>query len=174
MGSRRHASPIGLLVCALALAAAGCAQSSWSLPDGILASPSDRGKLVVGGIYAATTRDDQSCCWVRRQSQFRVARTQPATDLVIEIYLPDVAVFRDRPQAVDITLNGSYRFHKCCYGPGDHAVLLNLPPAIRDAKEPIDVSMTMRETFVPARALETSNDQRSLAAILVGVTFRQY
>jgi hypothetical protein len=152
----------------------GCSRTAWTLPFGVVTNPGDYGKPLVGGIYPSQTPGDQSCCWVARQSRFRVARTGPATDLAITIYLPDVASLHDRPQAVDVTLDGSYRFRKCCYRKGLHTMLFTLPATLRDAAQPIDVAMTMRETFVPADATPGSTDRRQLAAILVSADFRDF
>jgi hypothetical protein len=164
-----------LALCFAALVtAAGCSRTTWTVPFGVVTGPGDDGKPLVGGIYASQTPGDQSCCWVARESRFRVARTGPATDLAITIYLPDVAFFHDHPQAVDVTLDGSYRFRKCCYRKGVHTMLFTLPATLRDATRPLDVAMTMRETFVPADQTPGNTDRRQLAAILVSADFRQF
>ncbi len=149
-----------------------CARSVWELPDGVVARPADRGKLLVGGIYASTTPNDTSCCWVQRESRFRVEKSEPATDLAIEIFLPDYPFFREHRQAMDVTLNGTFRFHKCCFGPGSHTALFSLPRAVADSTQPIDVAMMLSESFVPAK-VGRSSDDRHLAAVLVSVGLRQ-
>jgi len=172
--SRVWKDTIAVLCSALLFAvASGCARSSvWEMPDGVLTTPADRGKLVVGGIYPSTTPNDTSCCWVQRRSRFLVEKSEPATDLAIEIFLPDIVFFREHPQGMDVTLDGAYRFHKCCFGPGDHTVLLTLPHRLQDSVQPIDVAMSLSESFVPAK-LHWRSDKRPLAAILLGVTLDQ-
>jgi hypothetical protein len=71
-------------------------------------------------------------------------------------------------------LDRRYEFRKCCYRPGDHTILFALPPELRSGTQPIDVTMTMGETFVPAAVSRDNGDRRSLAAIFVGVDFRQF
>ena len=151
----------------------GCAPSVWEMPDGVVTRPADRGKVLVGGIYPNMVQDGGSCCWVRRRSRFLVEKPEAATDLAIEIYLPDNAVFRAHRQGMDVTLDGTYRFRKCCFGPGDHTALLTLPREIQASTQPIDVAMTFRESFVPAQ-LTRSADVRPLAAVLVGATLRRF
>lgn len=143
------------------------------MPDGVVANPADRGKTLVGGIYPSTTPNDVSCCWVRRQSRFLVEKSEPATDLAIEIYLPDIAFFGEHPQSMDVTLDGTDRFHKCCIRSGDHTVLVRLPRRLQDSVQPIDVAMSLSESFVPAKVMNGSSDERALAAVLVGATLRQ-
>lgn len=172
-GARRRKGAIAVLTLALLLALTpSCARSVWDLPDGVVASPADRGKYLVGGIYPSTTPNDLSCCWVQRESRFRVKKSEPATDLGIEIFLPDVAFFREHHQGMDVTLNGTYRYHKCCFAPGDHTALFPLPRELRDSVQPIDVAMSFRESFVPAK-LHWGSDNRRLAAVLVAATLRQ-
>ncbi|HEV2740928.1 MAG TPA: hypothetical protein VGU66_20390 [Candidatus Elarobacter sp.] len=150
----------------------GCSSSVWIVPDGVMTTPADRGKVVLDGIYPNTTADDGSCCWVQRRSRFLVKKAEAATDLAIEIYLPDFAVFRAHRQAMDVTLDGTYRFHKCCYSPGTHTALFPLPRKLQESTQPIEVAMTFSESFVPAK-LKVSPDQRPLAAVLVAVELRE-
>jgi hypothetical protein len=149
-----------------------CAPSVWELPEGVVVNPADRGKTLVGGIYPNTTPNSTSCCWIQPRARFLVPKTEPATDLGIEIFLPDIAFFRKHPQGMDVTLAGTYRFHKCCFGPGDHTALFTLPRALQASAQPIDVALSLRESFVPAQ-LHWNSDTRRLAAILVAVTLRQ-
>jgi hypothetical protein len=173
IGSGLRHRVIAVLASALVLAlTVSCARSAWQMPDGIVTSPADRGKLVVGGIYPSTVPNDASCCWVQRNSRFRVEKSEPATDLAIEIFLPDIVFLRKHPQGIDVTLDGAYRFHKCCFGPGDHTVFFTLPHRLQDSVQSIDVALSFTESFVPAK-LHWRSDERSLAAILLGATPRQ-
>ena len=149
-----------------------CARSVWELPEGVVARPADRGKLIVGGIYPSTTPNDSSCCWVQRESRFLVGRSAPGTDLAIEIFLPDYTFFREHLQAMDVTLNGTHRFHKCCFSPGTHTALVPLPRKLQESTQPIEVAMTFSESFVPAK-LNVSPDKRPLAAVLIAVEVRE-
>ena len=172
--ARVRRAAIAVLASTLVLAlTVSCARSAWEMPDGVVTSPADRGKFIVGGIYPSTLPNDTSCCWVQRKSHFLVEKYEPATDLAIELFLPDIAFVRQHPQRMDVTLDGAYRFHKCCIGPGDHTVLITLPRRLQDSVQPIDVAMSLSESFVPAK-LHSSSDERSLAAILLGATLRQY
>ena len=166
-----------LLLHAAAFAAilgnAGCGQRTvWNLPDGVMVDAPSRGKAVVGGIYAQTAATDP-CCWVRRTSAFSVLKSEPATDFAVQLYLPPIKYFRAHPQSVSVTLDGKWHFTKCCYVSGTHTLLFSLAPELRARNGPVQVAMTMREEFVPAR-IGVGQDPRPLAAVFVAAEFRTY
>jgi hypothetical protein len=125
---------------------------------------------LVGGIYASAP-NDPSCCWVARNIQFRVPKTEAATDFALKIYLPATPTFVHHPQAFTAVLDGRYRIERCCFRPGLHTVLFPLPPALRERKGVIGVQMTMRQTFIPDRE-GFKGDTRELAVIVRSVDFR--
>ncbi len=84
------------MVLALALAN-GCSRSPWVMPDGVITTGADRQKAVVDGIYPVTTPND-ACCWVQRRSSFRIAPPDGMTDLAIQLFVPDIPLFRTRPR----------------------------------------------------------------------------
>jgi hypothetical protein len=152
---------------------AGCGASTvWNLPDGVVVDAPSRGQAVVGGIYAQTGATDP-CCWVQRRSTFTMVKSDPATDLAVQLYFPALRYFEAHPQSVAVTLDGTWHFTKCCYKSGTHTLLFSLPAELRSRNGPVHVAMTMREDFVPAR-LGIGQDPRSLAAVLVAAEFRTF
>ncbi len=156
-----------------ALLALGACAPAWRLPDGIVADPAERGKPLVGGIYASTDPNDASCCAIRRRAEFDVEKDGPAQDLAIQFYLPDIPFFHRHAQSVGVALEGRPQPERCCFGPGMHMLLIRLPPALARRSGRVHVVLTMKYAFVPKEE-HINGDVRPLAAILVQTDFRSY
>ncbi|HTD34288.1 MAG TPA: hypothetical protein VK665_11540 [Candidatus Elarobacter sp.] len=154
-----------------ALLALGACAPAWRLPDGVLADPAERGKLLVGGIYASTDPNDPSCCGMQRRAEFDVEKDGPASDLAIQFYLPDIPFFRRHAQSAGVALDGRPQGTRCCFGPGMHTLLVRLPPALARSDGRVHVVLTMKYAFVP-KEQHINGDVRSLSAILVQTDFR--
>ena len=157
----------------LLAATGGCSRSPLILPEGVITPGGGDARGVVDGIYPVTSPAD-ACCWVQPRSHFRVAAPEAMTDLAIQIFVPDIPMFHARPEGMVVTINGTYRVTKCCYSPGEHTALVTVPPSLRESTNPLDVSLAMRDGFVPSKMNPKSGDSRLLAVVLVGVGYRSF
>ncbi|HEX3550159.1 MAG TPA: hypothetical protein VHT53_07290 [Candidatus Elarobacter sp.] len=161
------------LVLALGLPACGLRPGAATMPIGVVAAPQDRGKVLVDGVYASSGDRPDPCCFMQRRAVVRVQKDEPATDLAVEIYVPDIAEYRRRPQSLSVSLDGGPPMRRCCIGPGDHTLLFRLPASLRARTGTLPLALEAGETFVPIAA-HVSPDTRTLSVMLIAVTFRSF
>jgi hypothetical protein len=137
------------------------------LPAGMIEAPADRGKPVVGGVYRDASNN---CCWASPSVHARVQKSDLAGRLDLTIYLPDAATFRATPQAITARIDGGPPFQACCFGPGNHDVLMQLPAVSRTAAGPVSVDLTMKVAWIPKND-GMGPDSRRLALILQRLHF---
>jgi hypothetical protein len=116
------------------------------LPPNILAAKP------ISGVFAVEVDRNSAglCCWTAPQARFSVAKRSAAGELVIGVYIPDVASFRRQPQTLTIGVP-EVRLSKTVntLGPGFHMVRLPLPKSLQPRTGPEVVVLHSQFAFQP-------------------------
>jgi len=156
---------------AVALGLGGCTSTqAATMPIGVVVPPQDRGKPLVDGVYASSGERGDPCCWMGPRAHVRAQKDEAATDLAVEVYVPDLEPYRHRAVTLGIAVENGPVYRRCCLTPGGHTILVRLAPELRDRIGTLDVDLQPSESFVPRRG----GDMRRLSILLVAVTFRSF
>jgi hypothetical protein len=156
------------------LAAAGCyagpgtddptAKGGSPLPLGVATpAPGLPAPGPVEGIFASAAPDDPNCCWMGKSASFPVRAPAGTSRLVLQTFVPDLNVFRERVQGADVRVDGGPVRHFAGLAVGRHVLEVPFPRARRDRL--IRVSVEPAFTFVPIQRKITP-DGRTLSLYL--------
>lgn len=108
----------------------------------------------IEGVYSQQAQADGEglCCWISSPASFHVEKREAAKVFVLTLYVPDVAVFRTRPQTIDLSLPGFHRTRRFSdLSSGFHTLSIAVPKAMRKARGNVLVKITSRVQFAQGR-----------------------
>src|ERR1700688_3415169 len=157
---RRFALSMLLMPCAVMMLGATY------FPSGLGEGAHSPADAIVSGLYPG--QDSGSCCWMGPKAVLRLTAPAVANTVVLVFAVPNYAPFRAQTERLTLQIQGKNPEIRCCYGPGEHAVLLVLPP--RRAAVSL-LSVTAALSFVP-KDLGINEDPRRLSVLIRSFQYR--
>jgi hypothetical protein len=121
------------------------------------------------GIYSSHDLEDPYCCWLAASARFRVRVPAMARQIIFVMFVPDLDVFRERKQEVDIFIDGRLSRQYTSLYPGLKLLDAPIPPHTRAGT--VGVQLRAGFTFVPSRR-KINKDGRRLSILLKQIVVR--
>src|SRR5581483_353742 len=121
---------------------------------------------IVSGLYSSP--DAGSCCWMARQAVIRAYSAGNAATLVLIFSVPNYGPFQTKSESLTLQANTDPPQTRCCYGPGQHAALFQLP---KHHSGTLILHISAAVTFVP-KNLGMNEDTRTLSILVRSFEYR--
>jgi hypothetical protein len=126
-----------------------------------------QGRAIVSGIYPDNGSPWQ---WTARQWQVLLQTSGDTNAFTVTFVVPDYPIFRKNPQAITVSLGTGASQSQCCFNPGEHTVVFDLPPDLARTQGVMAVTVVNATTFSP-KSIGIGEDTRELGVLLVSAGF---
>lgn len=102
-------------------------------PDIVYAGPAPSGKPSADGLYPAKAPGDSLtlCCWISSSARVHIKKKRAARSLIVTGYLPDLPIYRKRPQQFIVTFPNFGGRHVSNLKPGFNVVSVAVPKPLQ-------------------------------------------
>ncbi len=116
------------------------------------------------GIYKQ--QGDEPCCWITQDASFQTRVSPHAKTLLVTVILPDVALYKERPQALTVRISGQSAITFPNLAVGEST--LRVPLKAKTGHSIVNVRLHAAYAFVPKRE-NLNDDTRLLSMYLTDV-----
>lgn len=173
------------IMLSVALSATGCGRAASSdapiAPRGVVLPARMTPGTDYRGLYVER-QGSTGCCWLARRAVISLVKPTGAHKLFLVFYLPTAGPAGETPislwlQKHPLDLNGrfsssQYVERRCCYGPGLHDAIFDLPRSISGKRGIIELTLWTEKNFTPVEIDPQTPDQRQLSVFLVRTYWR--
>lgn len=124
-------------------------------------------RAIISGIYIDQGSPWQ---WTGRRWQVLLKTSEDTNSFIMTFIVPDYPTFRNTSQAITISFGAGASQSRCCFDPGEHTVLFDLPPDVARKQGIVVVDVTNATTFSP-ESIGIGEDTRELGVLLVSAGF---
>ncbi len=140
------------------------------VPAEVVLPPGAKPGTETDGIYVVGD-DSLTCCLIAPHASLLVRKDGPASNLCVNVYVPDVGPFLKQAQSLSISIDalpGYIAIENLTEGPDDRCV--SIPPVLRAKRGDIAVRLDSGIDYVPSKA-GVSSDTQHYGLVLLSIYF---
>lgn len=124
-------------------------------------------RAVISGVYP---NPGSPWRWTANQWQMMLHTTETTHTFTMTFVVPDYPVFRTTPQGITVSFGAGAPQSRCCFDPGEHEIVFDLPPDVARKQGNVLVNGTIATTFSPV-SIGIGTDTSELGVLLVSAGF---